>query len=59
MRRNAITSAYKKVNGIIKKRINEKQKKIDKKSFGNIIVRMDVNVESNCFITIQDDKEIF
>ena len=46
MRRNAITSAYKKANGNIK-------------SFDNIIDRMDVNAESNCFITIKDHKESF
>ena len=59
MRRNAITSAYKKANENIKKRINEKGKKIVKKSFGKIIDRMDVNAESNCFITVKDHKENF
>ena len=43
MRRNAITSTYKKANGKIKKRINEKGKEFVKKSFDNIIDRMDVN----------------
>ena len=51
MRRNAITSNYKKANENIKKRINEKGKEIVKKSFDNIIDRMDINAESNCFIT--------
>ena len=32
------------------KRINEKGKEVVKKSFDNIIDRMDVNAESNCFI---------
>ena len=50
MRRNAITSTYKKANGNIKKRINEKGKEIVKKSFENIIDKMNVNAESNCFI---------
>ena len=50
MRRNAITSNYKKANGNIKKRINEKGKEIVKKSFENIIDKMNVNAESNCFI---------
>ena len=59
MRRNAITSTYKKANGSIKKRINEKGKEIVKKSFDNIIDRMDVNDGSNCFITIKDHKENF
>ena len=53
MRRNAITSAYKKANGSIKKRSNEKGKEIVKKLFDNIIDRMDVNAESDCFITIK------
>ena len=59
MRRNAITSTYRKSNGIIKKRINEKGKEIIKKSFGNIISRMDVNAEIICFIEIKDHKEKF
>ena len=59
MGRNAVTSTYKKANGNIKKRIHEKGKEIVKKSFDNIIDRMDVNAESNCFITIKDHKENF
>ena len=59
MRRNATTSTYKKANGNIQKRINEKGKEIVKKSFDNIIDRMDVNAECNCFITIKDHKENF
>ena len=59
MRRSAITSTYKKANRNIKKRINEKGKEIVKKSFENIIDRVDVNAESNCFITIKDHKETF
>ena len=39
MRRNAITSAYKKAKGNIKNGINEKGKEIVKKSFDNIIDR--------------------
>ena len=46
---------YKKANGNIKKRINEKGKEIVKKS-DNIIDRMDVNAESNCFITVKDQE---
>ena len=57
MRRNAITS--KKANGNIKKRINEKGKEIVKNSFENVIERMDVNTESNRFITVKDHKENF
>ena len=47
MRRNVITSTYRKANGKIKKRINEKQKEIVKKSFNNNIGTMDFNAESN------------
>ena len=59
MRRNAITSTYKKADRNIKKRINEKGKEVVKKSFENIIDRMDVNAESNFFITIKDHKGTF
>ena len=59
MRRNAITSTYKKANGNIKKRTKEKGKEIVRKSFDNIVDRMDVNAESTCFITIKDHKEKF
>ena len=59
MRRNAITSAYKKANRNIKKRINEKGMEIVKKLFDSIIDRMDVNAESSCFITVKDHKENF
>ena len=52
MRRNAITSTYKKTNENIKKTINEKGKEIVNKSLNNIIDRTDINAESNCFITI-------
>ena len=59
MRRSATAATYKKANRNIKKRINEKGKEIVKKSFENIIDRVDVNTESNCFITIKDHKETF
>ena len=59
MRRNSVTSTCKRANGNIKKRINEEGKEIVKKSFDNIIDRMDVNAESNCFISIKNHKENF
>ena len=59
MRRNAITPTSQKSNGNTKKMINEKGTEIVKKSFENIIIRMDVNAESNCFITFKDSKENF
>ena len=37
----------------------KKKEKIIKKLFGNIIDRMDINTESNCFIIIIDHKENF
>ena len=58
MRGNAIISTYKKANQNIKKRINEKGKEIVKKSFDNIIDRMDINAESNCFVTVKDHKSL-
>ena len=57
MHRNAITSTYKKAKENIKKRINEKGKEIIIISFNNIIDRMDINAESNCFLTIKDHKD--
>ena len=59
MRRNAITSTSKKANENIKKRLNEKGKEIVENSFDNIIDRMHINAESNCFITINDHEENF
>ena len=59
MCRNAITSTYKKGNRNIKKIINEKGKETVKKSFDNIIDRIDVNDVSICFITTKDHKENF
>ena len=46
---NAITSSYIKANGNLKS--NEQGKEIIKNSFNNIIDKMDINAESNCFIT--------
>ena len=59
MRRNAITSTYKKANEKIKKRINEKGNEIVKKSFDNIIDRIDINAEPNCFMTTKGHKQNF
>ena len=56
MRKNEITPTYKKAKGNIKK-INEKGKEIVKKSFDNIIDKMGVITESNCFIIIKDHQE--
>ena len=59
IRRNAIISGYQKPNENIKKTINEKGKEIVEKSFDNIIDRMDISTESNCFITVKDHKKNF
>ena len=48
-----------KANKNTMKRINKKGKDIVKKLFNNVIYRMDVNAESNCFITNKDHKENF
>ena len=54
---NSITSPYKKSNSNIKKKINISGGNIlkDKK----VLRRMDINGESNCFITLKDHKENF
>ena len=54
---NSITSTYKKLNNNIKKKINISGKNIlkDKK----VLQHMDINGESNCFITLKDHKENF
>ena len=52
--KDAITPTYKKATKNINKRINKTTKGIAQKSFDNVIDRMDVNVGSNCFITIKD-----
>ena len=49
IRRNAITSTYKKANKNVKTRINEKGEEIVNKSFNNFD-RMEINAESYCFI---------
>ena len=52
----AITRTYNKANGKIKKKINKKRKKIVKKSLDNIVDRMDVKAEFNCFLTNTNQK---
>ena len=52
--KDAIIPTYKKATKNINKRINKTTKAIVQKSFDNVIDRMDVNVGSNCFITIKD-----
>ena len=59
MLKNAITSTYKKTNNNIKTKINSEGKRIIKKCNGGILNKMEVNSESNCFITIKDHKDNF
>ena len=59
MRRNAITSAYKKTNSNIKKRIDIKGKQIMKNVYKEISDLMDINRKKTCFITLKDQKENF
>ena len=59
MRRDTISSTHKKANGNIKRRMNKNGKEIVQKSFDNIIHRMGLRNESNCFITIKDHNENF
>ena len=59
MRRNAITSTYKKTNNNIKKRIDMKGKQIMENVDKGILDRMDINSKNTCFITLKDHKENF
>ena len=59
MRRNAITSTYKKTNSNIKKRIDIKGKQIMENVDKEILDRMDINSKNTCFITLKDHKENF
>ena len=54
---NSITSIYKKSNNNIKKKINISGRNILKEK--EVLQRMDINGESNCFITLKDHKENF
>ena len=59
MRRNAITSTYKKTNNNIKKRINIKGKQILENVDKEILDRMNINSKNTCFITLKDHKDNF
>ena len=54
---NSITSIYKKSNNNIKKKINISGRNILKDK--EVLQRMYINGESNCFITLKDHKENF
>ena len=54
---NSITSTYKKTNEQTKNNINKTGKEILKEH--PILNRMNINTESNCFITLKDHKENF
>ena len=59
MRRNAITSTYKKTNNNIKKRIDIKGKQIMEHVDKGISDRMEIGSKNTCFITLKDHKENF
>ena len=59
MRRNAITSTYKKTNTNIKKRMYIKGKQIMENADKEILERMDINSKNTCFITLTDHKGNF
>ena len=54
---NSITSTYKKANKNISKQVNKAGKTILKNK--EVIKRMEINTEANCFITLKDHKENF
>ena len=59
MRRNAITSTYKKTNANIKKRMYIKGKQIMENADKEILEGMDINSKNTCFITLKDHKKNF
>ena len=54
---NSITSTYKKANSNISKQVNKAGKNILKNK--EVIKRMEINTEANCFITLKDHKDNF
>ena len=56
MRKNAITSSYKKTNNNIKERTDIKGKQIVENVDKEIPDRMDMYSKNSCFITLKDHK---
>ena len=54
---NAVTSNYEKANNSIKKKINMSGKEILKNN--EILNRIEINGENNCFFTLKDHKDNF
>ena len=54
---SAVTSTYKKVNNSINKKINMAGKQILKSN--EILNRVEINGENNCFFTLKDHKDNF
>ena len=54
---NAVTSTYKNANNSIKKKINMAGKQILKNN--EILNRVEINGENNCFFTLKDHKDNF
>ena len=57
LKKNAVTSKYKKASNKIKEKIDKGSVKFAKKA--GILSRMDQNGTNNCFITLKDHKENF
>ena len=57
LKKNAVTSKYKKASGKIKEKIEKGGVKFAKKA--GILDRMDQSGDNNCFITLKDHKENF
>ena len=55
--RIAITPKYKKTNTKVKYKINKKGREVLKNK--EVLNRLDINEESNCFFTLKDHKENF
>ena len=54
---NAVISTYKKANNSIKKKINMASQQILKNN--EILNRIEINGENNCFFTLKDQKDDF
>ena len=54
---DSITTTYKKTNGKLESKINTADKKFAKDA--NVLDKMEINANNNCFVTLKDLKEIF
>ena len=56
---NAVTTTYKKANKNISNKINKQGKQIAIAKAKGVLNKMEVNVNSSCFITLKDHKDNF